>query len=119
MFDFKIGDQVRLKRHLSFRLTPFSSPPILHKNFEAGREGKLIHIAAPGNGADKKVCSSQCFLNPASNDNRFSFPGSVVVQFYILELHTHTPCSTESEIPDYSVSFFGKDQIEKYLEKVK
>lgn len=87
----KYNDKVRLKKDLIFRITPLSSPPLLHKHFEAGRVGKVTHVTESGEGG--------------------VFPSTVVVLF-------DTPFTSDSHTADYSVSFFGDTQIDKYLEKV-
>jgi hypothetical protein len=88
-------DRVRLKKDLIFRITPLYSPPVLHKHFEAGRVGKVIHATE------------------SSKGSVFPFSGSVVVLFDT----SSTPIS-DIHMADYSVSFFGDAQIDEYLEKV-
>ena len=103
---FEVGDKIRLKQDLMFRLTPLTRAPVLHKHFEAGRVGKIIQVHKPGKGNKGRHLKSV-------------FPGSVIAEFY-------TPYSRrsrgspidESTEADYSVSFMGKEQIEKFLEKV-
>ena len=90
---FEVGDKVRLKQDLMFSVTPLTLTLILHKNFSAGIVGKVIYVHL--------------------RNSKAVFPESIVVEFY-------TPYSPihKSVEPDYSISFMGKEQIEKFLEKV-